>query len=278
MRWGDRACHAAYQLLPTPRLSGIPHAGSVLCCVISGGSSVCEAQLWCTLVRGGPPAPPSAPAAAPSAPVAAPGAPADEEVTRKPRGSVTIENKMNPSWKIWCPSSGKVYSTRDPFCPVKSIYVLADPTNVWGNCQKFDDPARVQFSVQDSSAWRALYGSGGSPVSMPCVQPKTIDYSAPAPHHDKELREKLALIVRDAFMKWRPLHKTVWNRHACDVLRGLVRRLEAPRSCGGTVPPPSAPLLRLYQSYSVSVVCVVPLSLPVQRASRTLHAIIVGGA
>ena len=48
------------------------------------------------------------------------------------------------------------------------------------------------------------------------------------------------------------LTRTVWNRHASDVLRGSVRRLEAGHSSGGGSPPPSSQLTRLHNSHSVS--------------------------
>ena len=48
------------------------------------------------------------------------------------------------------------------------------------------------------------------------------------------------------------LRRTVWNRHASDVLRGVVRRLESARATGGTAPAPSTHLTRLHVSHSVS--------------------------
>ena len=116
------------------------------------------------------------------------------------------------SWRIWCPDTARSYSTKDPFCPVKSIFMLVNQENVWGNAQKWEDPSRVQFAVEDSSCWRPLYGKTVPLPGLPSLQPSSLSYCPPTPHHERELRDKLIIIVRDAFMKWRPHHRYETSR------------------------------------------------------------------
>jgi coiled-coil and C2 domain-containing protein 2A len=55
------------------------------------------------------------------------------------------------------PCSGHVYSAIDPSCPLKAIYCIATPYNVWANIQDADAPYSMVFDVRNTKNWRAFF-------------------------------------------------------------------------------------------------------------------------
>ena len=54
---------------------------------------------------------------------------------------------------------GYVYSALDPNCPLKEIYCVATPYNIWANIQPEARPFMMQFNVLDTSQWRPFFGN-----------------------------------------------------------------------------------------------------------------------
>ena len=56
------------------------------------------------------------------------------------------------------PCSGYIFSAADPNCPLKRIFSLITPYNIFANIQVSDVPCHMDFNVLNSSNWRPFYG------------------------------------------------------------------------------------------------------------------------
>lgn len=57
------------------------------------------------------------------------------------------------------PWTGYIYSANDPNCPLRDVYLLATPNNVWANIQVSARPAELSFDLLNVSEWRPFFGS-----------------------------------------------------------------------------------------------------------------------
>ncbi len=57
------------------------------------------------------------------------------------------------------PWTGYIYSANDPNCPLRDVYLLATPNNVWANIQVSARPAELSFDLLNVSQWRPFFGS-----------------------------------------------------------------------------------------------------------------------
>ncbi|KAK4315922.1 hypothetical protein Pmani_012883 [Petrolisthes manimaculis] len=171
---------------------------------------------------------------------------------------VVTKDSRTGEWQVWNPPTARCYSPHHPHPPLTAIHMLIDQDNIYANVQKYDDPPRVNLDV-GSGGWRAFYPKSPNGVpqpGLPSVQPRELSLTPPDPDGAGRLRERLEIVLRDAIMKWRPDRRTVWNRHAISVLRGLVGSLEEGRAAGHHISPDLSKMASLMASHKVCGVCV----------------------
>lgn len=55
------------------------------------------------------------------------------------------------------PNTGYVYSAADRNCPLKSVYTLTTPYNIWANIQPNDSPNDILYNVQQPTMWQSFF-------------------------------------------------------------------------------------------------------------------------
>ena len=102
------------------------------------------------------------------------------------------------------PWTGYIYSAVDPNCPLRDVYILATPTNVWANLQVQSAPSEMSFDLTNTSSWRPFFGvrfpqpTGG----LNTVQTE-IEYSETSPGYALEIEKSLFQSIRNRIRKWR---------------------------------------------------------------------------
>ena len=64
--------------------------------------------------------------------------------------------------KVGClPISGGGFSMdirlNDAKCQLRSVGCIVGPDNIWANVQKFEDPALINFNLDDTKCWQAMF-------------------------------------------------------------------------------------------------------------------------
>lgn len=57
------------------------------------------------------------------------------------------------------PCTGHVYSAMDPYCPLKEIFLLATPYNMFANIQPSTSPQVMLYDVFNTNNYRPFFGS-----------------------------------------------------------------------------------------------------------------------
>jgi coiled-coil and C2 domain-containing protein 2A len=102
------------------------------------------------------------------------------------------------------PWTGYIYSGVDPNCPLRDVYLLATPNNVWANLQVESRPSDMSFDIANLSAWRPFFGSrfplpkGG----LNTVQTE-IEYQETSPGYALEIEKSVFQSIRNRIRKWR---------------------------------------------------------------------------
>lgn len=60
---------------------------------------------------------------------------------------------------LWNASTGYGYLTTDLNCPLRKIYILVSSTNVYGNMQKFEEPWKIEYDVDNTKQWLRLFST-----------------------------------------------------------------------------------------------------------------------
>ena len=128
------------------------------------------------------------------------------------------------------PCKGHVYSVRDPYCPLKEIYCLATPYNLWANVQPSAAPHAISYDVLNSDCWRPFFGRrcAPPPAGLRTVQ-EPVSYYETRSLDCRAIEEKVHAAIRHGVRSWRnqryravPTFKT----EACNVIKELLPLLE----------------------------------------------------
>ena len=128
------------------------------------------------------------------------------------------------------PCTGHVYSAADPNCPVKEIYSLATPYNVWGNIQKSSCPKDLSFDIMKPSLWQPLFNEKFRPgmTGISSIQ-SDISYFPTSPGPCLEIEKILKNEIISQFRKWRAKRArpdTAFHPDACEVMTDMLEWLE----------------------------------------------------
>lgn len=128
------------------------------------------------------------------------------------------------------PCTGYVYSAADPKCPIKDIYSLATPYNVWANIQKATSPKDLSFDIMNPSLWQPLFNRKFKPgiTSISSIQPD-IAYSPTPTAPCLEIEKLLKNEIISSFRKWRAKRArpdTAFHPEACLVMTDMLEWLE----------------------------------------------------
>ncbi|CAD5211920.1 unnamed protein product [Bursaphelenchus xylophilus] len=118
------------------------------------------------------------------------------------------------------PSDGSYYLTTDTTCTLNNIYVIATPTNVFGNLQTEKQVVLTDFNIKRRSCWEPLFASNRTPP--PTVQKDSLVYTEVSEDVVMELRGSLEREIRLKFDQSRPYGIPQWNVLASRALREVL--------------------------------------------------------
>lgn len=124
---------------------------------------------------------------------------------------------------IWNPSNGHRFLSSDEICPLKNIYCLVSPKNIYANIQPNSTPALMRFDVDDETAWGRLHNS--NEIQKQSIQDSLLRYSSPDIHIALELEMELVDAIKSAIRGWRRIPST-FNGDIGNRLRPLLDILE----------------------------------------------------
>lgn len=75
--------------------------------------------------------------------------------------------------------SGKSYATSDAQCPLCSVGMLFNGTNLWANVQHADTPAAMSWVLSNAMAWRRLFGEANASQEQLGSWTRTVQVSRP---------------------------------------------------------------------------------------------------
>lgn len=130
---------------------------------------------------------------------------------------------------LWNPSTGNIYETTDPTCPVYEIGCVFDETNVWANIQKSGKPHRMSFDLMNRSHWQPLFRGNKSrgllPEGIKTVQDPKLKYTYSDQRTVSDLEMDISMYVKEKFGQSR-IELTKWSPHVEKELRPLLIELE----------------------------------------------------
>ncbi|RKO85860.1 hypothetical protein BDK51DRAFT_34945, partial [Blyttiomyces helicus] len=129
-------------------------------------------------------------------------------------------------FRLFNPVTGEKYELRDSHCPLKEIGCVFNGENIWGNIQRYADPARMNFDFHDLASWRPLFLRSFPKPELPSVQMEHPVYKSVSDRWVKNLEEKIERAVVSAVEEWRSFTLTRWNRLTSRMLHPLLVHLE----------------------------------------------------
>ena len=108
------------------------------------------------------------------------------------------------SFLVINPCNGHVYSAIDPNCPLRNIYCIATPYNIWGNIQVESAPSEIRYDVFASDQWRPLFGHRMKPPpgALNSIQDDIIYYESSAAYA-LEVEKNIHTQLRNSMRRWR---------------------------------------------------------------------------
>lgn len=122
------------------------------------------------------------------------------------------------------PTTGRKYVATDTRCPLRRVYAIVGPSNVWANVQREPRVCLTRFNVANSGDWRPLFGKSPPTVPEGIVHNATFAYAASDDVAD--LRRLLEWKLMKKISSWRTHRKTVWNRNLNEMLQRMLEDLE----------------------------------------------------
>jgi coiled-coil and C2 domain-containing protein 2A len=128
------------------------------------------------------------------------------------------------------PCRGHIFSTRDPYCPLKEIFCLATPYNIWANVQETTAPSTLSYDILNTSYWRPFFGKKNPPPAggLSSIQ-DAVSYYPTDIQYCTEIEKSLHQRIRNDLRRWRSKrHRstTTFHPEACNVLLELLPKLE----------------------------------------------------
>ena len=83
---------------------------------------------------------------------------------RRPEGRtayVLTKDLLKKETTLWNASTGKSYTTELLHCPLTSVGLVFDDTNIWANVQPYDEPHLIDWHFDDARNWRPFFGGRG---------------------------------------------------------------------------------------------------------------------
>ena len=151
-----------------------------------------------------------------------------------PEGATTyvITYEYSPEGaSLWNATTGQRFRVTDPLLPLTTVSAVVTLDNVYANIQPHVHPNRVNFDLEKSSCWSALFNKKTDKLfpslNLMSVQPETLAYAAVDQEEVARLQQRLEKHVKHCLMKWRPKAATFFNRSASQKLKSLLVKLEA---------------------------------------------------
>lgn len=102
------------------------------------------------------------------------------------------------------PCNGYVYSAIDPNCPLRDIYCIATPYNLWGNTQVSSRPSEMKFDVLNVNDWRPFFGQRmKAPVGGLSSIQDDIEYNESSASYVLEVEKSIYTTLRNSIRRWR---------------------------------------------------------------------------
>lgn len=102
------------------------------------------------------------------------------------------------------PNTGEIYSAMDANCPLKEVYSLITPYNIWANIQPSVHPNLLTYNIQDKSCWTSFF-SVKCPYPMnglQTIQPE-ITYMPTRLTYCIDIEKELKDNIKQCFATWR---------------------------------------------------------------------------
>ena len=81
--------------------------------------------------------------------------------------------------RLWNPMTAESFSISETFCPLESVYAIANENNIWGNIQLSDKPNRIRWDFAQGNDWMPLFSGNITNPGLPSVQPNELMVIAP---------------------------------------------------------------------------------------------------
>ena len=81
--------------------------------------------------------------------------------------------------RLWNPMTAESFSISETFCPLESVYAIANENNIWGNIQLSDKPNRIRWDFAQGNDWMPLFSGNITNPGLPSVQPNELMVTAP---------------------------------------------------------------------------------------------------
>jgi len=133
-------------------------------------------------------------------------------------------------WLVIDPCTGHVYSAMDPSCPLREIYCLATPYNIWANLQYTNKVYESSFDVLDVDMWRPFFGARlPPPVGGTQTVQSDIVYKPTSVTFALDIETAVLGAIKNGMRRWRSKrHRSTTTFHpdACLVMQDLLPKLE----------------------------------------------------
>jgi hypothetical protein len=115
------------------------------------------------------------------------------------------QNMFKPeNYLVINPWTGHVYSAVDPYCPLKAIYTLVTPYNVWANVQIADSPNVMDYNILNPYNWRSFFNSSFPPLrnGLSTIQ-QDIEYLSTEESYCSTVEKTVFQSIRNSLRRWR---------------------------------------------------------------------------
>ena len=129
-------------------------------------------------------------------------------------------------YKLYNPLTGRSYSLKDPYCPLKEVYFAFSADNVWANIQEHVEPHRINFNLSSGNAWLPLFNSFLGKPTLLTIQESRVRYPEVSLAELKSMERDITQNLITVIEKRRGRFVTKWNRHASLILESVVPKLE----------------------------------------------------
>lgn len=128
------------------------------------------------------------------------------------------------------PCTGHVYSTHDPYCPLKSIYCMFTPYNCWANIQPSTSPTQMSFDVLNTNYWRPFFGKKFPPPTAGLLTIQdSVEYIPTEKSYCEDIEKAIHQAIRNGIRRWRSKRQrstTTFHPEACNVMLEMLPKLE----------------------------------------------------